>query len=178
MKSILIYLLFFTSFAMCSGAFDNGTATGKGKFKLDLTINPFNKISFGQTYGVISYGITDRIDIHGYISDHSGNFTTIYGGIFYQFFKSDKIDLATAFGVRSDIEDKEFKHLFFPQLLYTINLSEKIFIGGSMVNVMDKNTSNIAIDIGIFYKLKYLKNVVTMCILNNLKSSMKLSKIF
>ena len=90
MKSILIYLLFFTSFAMCSGAFDNGTATGKGKFKLDLTINPFNKISFGQTYGVISYGITDRIDIHGYISDHSGNFTTIYGGIFYQFFKSDK----------------------------------------------------------------------------------------
>ena len=52
MKSILIYLLFFTSFAMCSGAFDNGTATGKGKFKLDLTWNPFNKLINGQSYAV------------------------------------------------------------------------------------------------------------------------------
>ena len=36
----LLIQLFFASHAVASGGYDNGTAAGKGKLDLDLTINP------------------------------------------------------------------------------------------------------------------------------------------
>ena len=88
----LISLSLFCSILFASGGFDNGTATGRGRFKFDLTWNPFDKIDFGQTYCVFSYGITDRFDFHGYFSRHPGPFYTWYAGGFFQFHKSKKID--------------------------------------------------------------------------------------
>ena len=97
---ILITLLLIPCSVWGSGGYDNGTATGKGKFQLDLTWNPFDRFDFGQTYGVLSYGFTNRFDLHGYISRHTGPYYTWYGGIFYQFYKSKRIDLASAVGIR------------------------------------------------------------------------------
>ena len=100
MKRNLTYMILFLSIVFASGGYDNGSSVGKGKFQIDLTWNPFNKINFGQSYIVVSYGVTDKIDIHGYLSNHYENYNTMYLGLFYQFFKSKNIDLATAFGFR------------------------------------------------------------------------------
>ena len=140
-----------------SGGYDNGTATGKGLFKLDFTLNPFNKFSFGQSYIVGSYGLTNSFDIHGFISDHNSEYKTWYTGIFYQFFDSKRLDLATAIGIRNK-SNSSMKHLFLPQLLYTVFLNEDFFIGGSVVNVksleLDKNYGN-AIDVSLHYEFDY-----------------------
>ena len=61
----------------------------------------------GQSYVVLGYGLTDRLDIHGYYSIHSEGFHTYYTGLFYQFLRSNKIDLATAAGMRPNIKNKK-----------------------------------------------------------------------
>lgn len=157
----LIYIFLFISLLFGSGGYDNGTATGKGRFKFDLTWNPFNKINFGQSYVVGSYGITDKFDFHGYISTNKNNYSTYYFGLFYQFYNNN-IHLATAFGIRKKINGK-LNDVFLPQLLYTIPLSKKIDLGGSIVNVYNLNDSlnkGTAIDIGLYYKLNYKTNYI------------------
>ena len=124
---------------------------------MDLTWNPFNKINFGQSYIVMSYGLTDKIDIHGYFSNHYEKYNTIYLGLFYQFFKNKNIDLATAFGFRKRI-DMNNTQFFAPQFLYTLSLTEKIYVGGSFVNVRNsklKKNYGTSIDIGLFHRLKF-----------------------
>ena len=156
-KLTCLFLLYSILFG--SGGYDNGTATGKGKFQIDLTLNPFDKFEFGQTYSVMSYGITERFDIHGYISRHNGPFYTWYGGLFYQFYKKDKIDLATAIGIRKRFDDT-WTHIFSPQILYTVNITEKVKIGGSMVNVYNYTTEKnygLTFDIALGYTIP-LKN--------------------
>ena len=153
----LICLLLFFSVLFGSGGFDNGTATGRGKFQFDLTWNPFDKIESGQTYGVVSYGITNRFDLHAYISRHNGPFYTWYGGLFYQFYKSNKIDLSTAVGIRKRF-DETWTHIFAPQLLYTIHLNDKLYLGGSFVKVKKqklKKPYGVAVDVSLSYRLKY-----------------------
>ena len=84
-----------------------------------------------------------------------------------EFLKSQKIDLATAVGVRRRF-DKNWTHIFVPQLLYTIHLNDRLNLGGSMVDIMeslsDKSTRDrdkklnklgVAVDVGVFYQLKY-----------------------
>ena len=160
-RFILIILNF--SILLASGGFDNGTSTGKGKFKLDLTWNPFNKISFGQSYAVLSYGLTSKLDIHSYFANHTSGFNTWYAGIFYQFYDSERLDLATAVGIRRRT-DQDWTHVFFPQLLYSAFITEKIYLGGSFVSVNDiswkKNNFDIAVDVGLFYKVKYQTKLI------------------
>ena len=153
----LTYSLYFLSiiFAAESGGFDNGTSTGKGKFQLDLTWNPFDKYEFGQSYAVISYGINDNFDIHGYISEHPENYNTYYIGLFYQFYRSEKLDLSTAIGIRKKTDEK-WNHMFFPQLLYTRIINKKFYIGGSFVNIYDYDSKfdyGLALDVALFYRL-------------------------
>ena len=57
---IKILLLLLPICLTASGGYDNGTATGKGQFQIELTSNPFDKIDFGQTYIVMSYGLSHR----------------------------------------------------------------------------------------------------------------------
>jgi len=156
-SKIKIFLLFLPIFLIASGGYDNGTATGKGQFQLDLTWNPFDQLDFGQSYVVMSYGLTHRLDIHGYISHHTEGYETWYGGIFYQFLKTKKIDLATAVGIRRKFNEKLI-HVFAPQLLYTIRLNDNLYLGGSFVIVNNQNPEDrfgIAVDVGAFYRLKY-----------------------
>ena len=89
----------------------------------------------GQSYVVLGYGLTDRLDIHGYYSIHTEGFHTYYAGLFYQFLRSKKIDLATAVGMRRNKSNK-YNDLFFPQFLYTIKLKNGYSIGGSFVNLI------------------------------------------
>ena len=158
----LLSILFFSSLLFASGGFDNGTSNGKGKFQIDLTINPFNKIKFGQSYTVLSYGLTNKLDFHGYFSNHANGENSWYLGIFYQFIKLKKIDLATAIGFRRKL-GKDWTHIFAPQLLYTFHINEKISLGGSIVNVKNINEKvnyGQSIDIGIFYKFEYQTKII------------------
>jgi hypothetical protein len=144
-----------------SGGYDHGTSTGKGLLELDFTWNPFNIFEQGQSYVVLGYGFTERLDIHGYYSIHTEGFHTYYTGLFFQFLRSEKIDLATAVGMRINRENKN-SDLFLPQLLYTIKLKDGYSVGGSFVNIMsDLNQSvesmPLAMDVALFIPLnRYL----------------------
>jgi hypothetical protein len=144
-----------------SGGYDHGTSTGKGLLELDFTWNPFNMFEQGQSYVVLGYGFTDRLDVHGYYSIHTEGFHTYYAGLFFQFVKSEKVDLATAVGMRINRANKN-SDLFLPQLLYTIKLKNGCSIGGSLVNIMsdgDQSVESIslAMDVAFFIPLnRYL----------------------
>jgi hypothetical protein len=154
---IIVLCVSSLSLLRASGGYDHGTATGKGLFELDITWNPFNMFDQGQSYVVLGYGLTDRLDIHGYYSIHSEGFHTYYTGLFYQFLRSNKIDLATAAGMRTNIKNKN-SDLFFPQLLYTIKLKHGYSVGGSFVNIMSNVNQSfesmpLAMDIAFFIPL-------------------------
>ncbi len=135
MNRIIIILVFGLAIPLFgSGGYDHGTSTGKGQLELDFTWNPFNIIDFGQSYLVIGYGLTGRLDVHGYYSRQTDNQDNYYYGIFYQFFDKKYLDLATAIGKRHYTVSKT-NDLFFPQLLYNIKISKELTIGGAFVNI-------------------------------------------
>ena len=161
MKQYLIILSLAVVPLFPSGGYDHGTSTGKGLLELDFTWNPFNIFEQGQSYVVLGYGFTDRFDIHGYYSIHTEGFHSYYAGLFFQFLKLEKIDLATAVGMRINRGNKN-SDLFLPQLLYTIKLKGGYSVGGSFVNIMsDLNQSvesmPLAMDVAFFIPLnRYL----------------------
>ena len=161
---IIVILVIYNNYATGSGAYDNGTSVGQDKLKLDFTWNPFNYFDFGQNYIVARYGITNRIDLHGYFCDHGkykDGVNSYYFGLFYQFLDTKYLDLATAVG-RRKMMDLTYSHIFFPQLLYNVKLAKGFTIGGSFVNVrkLDKlvftksNNNWLAFDIGLFIPFK------------------------
>ena len=147
-------------YLFASGAYDKGTSTGKGRFELSITINPLNIVPYGQNYGVLSYGINDKYDLVTYFSSHQNGTKSQYLGIFYQFLNHDKIDLATAFGLR--YTNKEWLDVFCPQLLYNYKLPYDFSIGGSLVKVIEidsKTDRGNAIDITFYSPVKTLKKI-------------------
>jgi len=165
---LILYLFVCPLFS--SGAYDHGTSTGKGKLQIDLTWNPFNYFKNGQSYVVLGYGLTNKLDLHGYYSDH-GNYNngvnSYYYGIFYQIHGSKHLDLSTAIGKRK-MADLDYNHIFFPQILYNIKLNKGYTIGGSMVNVVSEsysinrktNSSWLTFDIALFIPItKYISKI-------------------
>ena len=134
LKNIIIIILISVTTSFSSGGYDHGTSTGKGQLELDFTWNPFDLIKFGQTYIVVGYGLTSRLDIHGYFAHQTDHQDNYYYGVFYQFIDSKYVDLASAIGKRhytvSKIDD-----LFFPQLLFNIKFSKLLSLGGAFVNI-------------------------------------------
>ena len=146
----LQYTLLLISSLMAGSGYDHGTAAGKGNLDIALTWNPFNYFADGQSYVVLGYGITDKIDIHGYYSRPVNNNDNYYAGLFYQFYESNRIDLATAIGLRKYINDDK-QHIFVPQLLYTVKLGKGYEIGGSFVGLVEKEDYlGTAIDAAIY----------------------------
>ena len=137
---ILVLYLFACSLSS-SGAYDHGTSTGKGKLQIDLTWNPFNYFPEGQSYIVASYGFSEKFDVHGYYSIPINGSDNYYLGLFYQFYKNKYMDLATAVGVRQ-YWPKSHRHLFAPQLLYTLYVFKGLRIGGSLVVLRDIEKNN------------------------------------
>ena len=161
MKQYLIILSLAVVPLLPSGGYDHGTSTEKGLLELDFTWNPFNIFKQGQSYVVLGYGLTNRLDIHGFYSIHTEGFHTYYAGLFYQFLRSEKIDLATAAGIRINRENIN-RDLFFPQLLYTIKLRDGYSVGGSFVNIISGDDPSVgsmplAMDFAFFIPLnRYL----------------------
>jgi hypothetical protein len=158
-KLIKIFLLNTLLFASenPSGAYDHGSSAGKSNWDISLTWNPFNYFEQGQSYVVLGYGLTKRLDIHGYYSltyDGSDNF---YGGFSYQFLNKKFLDLSTAAGIRIFSNNSNL-NLFFPQLMYTVKLSEIYRVGGSIVNINDKAKS-IGVSNDIFIMVKIYENI-------------------
>ena len=73
---------------IASGAYDKGTSAGKGNFEINLTINPFNLIPYGQNYAVLSYGLSSRTDFVCFYSKHTNGTESYYLGGFHQFLNS------------------------------------------------------------------------------------------
>jgi len=159
-KLILVLLLFTISSIFASGAYDHGTATGKGKLQLDFTWNPFNTVEFGQTYLVLGYGLTNRLDLHGYFANQTSGENNYYVGLFYQFLDYEYLDLATAVGIRQYFKSPS-SHLFFPQLLYNFKLGGGFTIGGSLVGIREINEGKFeyqgsAFDVSLYIPLTTL----------------------
>jgi len=159
--------LFLPILLMASGGYDHGTAAGKGNWDISLTWNPYNYFEQGQSYAILGYGLTNRLDIHGYYSyTHIGN-DNYYGGFFYQFYQSSRLDLSTGIGIRKYVNEMT-THLFLPQLLYTVKVSDRIRIGGSFVDIRNQNiegSKGIASDIFLMVKIyendKYKIDITT-----------------
>ena len=168
----LLFLLFIKAL-YSSGGFDHGSSTGKGMIQLDFTWNPFNYFKHGQNYLVFGYGITDKIDIHGYYSNHvhyEDGVNSYYYGLFYQFLNTKYLDLSTAIG-RRRMMNLDYSHYFFPQLLYNIKLHNNYSIGGSFVNVKKESNSiihrskneRITFDIALYIPLtKYFLKIIDL----------------
>ena len=151
----LFYLLNFITILSASGGYDSGTSAGKNKLDLSFTLNPFNYFEQGQSYLVVGYGITDNLDIHAYYSSSRHNEENYYIGTFYQFYRSKKIDIATAIGLRKFQNQKEI-HFFVPQLLYSVKINQDFTIGGSLVDIRSNDLESrlgIAIDTFISYNI-------------------------
>ena len=148
-----------------SGAYDKGTSAGKGIWEISFTLNPFNLISYGQNYCVLSYGISNRFDLVSYYSAHKNGQQSFYFGGLYQFFGNKTIDISTALGFRRNfIDNSSFYDLFAPQLLYNFKLPNNYTVGGSVVNVISLNNSNLvnvgtATDVTIFFPIKNIKKI-------------------
>ena len=120
--SIYIFASFLNNKLFGSGAYDKGSSTGKGRFELSITLNPFEIVPYGQNYAVLSYGLGHKLDIVSYYSSHKNGTQSQYLGLLYQFFESQKLDLATAVGLRHQNDGKW--DIFAPQILYNFKLSK------------------------------------------------------
>jgi len=160
-KTTKLLSLLLPIFLMASGGYDHGTSAGKGNWDISLTWNPFNYFEQGQSYVVLGYGLTKRLDIHGYYSSTNIGGDNYYGGFYYQFLDTPSLDLSTAIGMRAYRYNSEL-HLFLPQLLYTVKLSDRIRVGGSFVNIRSQKlktskgiSSDVFLMLNIYANEKY-----------------------
>ncbi|MBK6717824.1 MAG: hypothetical protein IPG57_22830 [Burkholderiales bacterium] len=129
----LLAMLIATS-GQAAGGYDQGTPAGKGDLDLDFTLNPMDRVKNGQSYVVWGYGLTDRLDFHGYASHEAGGTDQIYYGLMVNFYRNAWLDLSTAFGLR---HRSGRTHRLFPQLLYTVRLPQQFDLIGSFTRVTD-----------------------------------------
>lgn len=135
----LLSLLVLGGSAACwaAGGYDQGTPAGRGNLDLDFTLNPGDRVKNGQSYVVWGYGLTDRLDFHGYLSHEAGGTDQVYYGLMLNVFSGPWLDLSTAVGLRH--RDGE-THALFPQLLYTVKLPRDFDLIGSVTRVRNTST--------------------------------------
>jgi hypothetical protein len=163
MNSKLINIILFSTFLFASesGGFDHGSSAGKGNWDISLTWNPFNYFEQGQSYVVLGHGLTHKLDIHGYYSATHNGGDNYYGGFSYQFYRTNRLDLSTAIGIRKYVNETN-THLFLPQLLYTVKVCDSIGIGGSFVDIRSQKletskgiASDVFLMVNIYENKKY-----------------------
>ena len=161
LKYKIFNTIFVISLINASGAYDIGSSAGKNNWDISITLNPFNLIDYGQDYLVISYGLTNKIDMVNYISKHYNGTKSYYLGGLYQFMDNDQLDLSTAIGVRKVVNIEKSNDLFFPQILYNYKINNKYSIGGSIVKVgkiyhKSIKHTGISIDLGLYKQLPFI----------------------
>ena len=158
MKIKFFCLFLFPISLVGSGGYDHGTAAGLGNLDFSITWNPFNYFKQGQNYVVLGYGLTNRLDIHGYYSHTLERNDNYYGGFSYQFYQSKRFDLSTAIGLRKFV-DNSITQLFLPQLLYTAHINEKLSLGGSFVDIRSqKSVKKLGTSIDVFIMYNIFEN--------------------
>lgn len=142
--------------AYASGGYDNGPPAGAGNLDIDVTINlgdlynggPRELYNKGQSYLVWGFGLTNRLDFHGYVSHEAAGTNQIYYGLMHNFVSNDSVDLSTAFGARHRLKQVD---ALFPQLLYTFKLPEHFEIAGSFTNVYDIKKKAVEVSRSIWH---------------------------
>lgn len=159
---LIILVLLINDFGFSSGGYDNGTSNGKGVLQLDFTLNPFNIFEQGQSYIVCGYGLSNKFDLHGYLSKHAEGYYSYYYGIYLQLIKLKFIDLSSAVGLR-EYSNSDVKHIFYPQLLFTLKLKNNYEIGGSLVSIRNFNNNYLGSSFDIFIsipiKIGFIKKI-------------------
>lgn len=145
MKKIVLTLIFFCLYLSFSAfaLFDTGTALDKGRLELDVAINPFKSISYGQNFVFGHYGLGNGYEIHGYYSkwgtifDWNDSIYESYVGILKQWGQYEYLDLATSVGVRRVSQVGDIPTLFGPGILYTWKISPVFRIAGHLNYIAD-----------------------------------------
>ena len=104
------------------------------RVKIGLSLafyNPIGLVPYGQNYAVLSYGISKNTDIVTYYSKHQNGTRSQYIGGLYQFFKSDRVDLATAIGIRNTDSNKN--DIFFLKFFILTNYQANFILEGALL---------------------------------------------
>ena len=131
----LIFLCF-SLYSFTFALFDTGTAMDKGKIELDVAINPFESVNYGQNFVFGHYGLGNGYEIHGYFSKWGTIFNwdnstyESYIGILKQWVSFEQLDLATSVGIRNVYLSGDVPDLFGPGILYTWKISKLFRIAG------------------------------------------------
>ena len=133
---ILIFFFFFSS--TVHALFDTGTALEKGKFEIDVAVNPFKNITYGQNFAFLQYGLGNGYEVHGYLSKHgtiydwdNSTYET-YMGILKQWASFKYVDLATVIGIRKVLNPANDPSLIGPGILYTLKINPIFRIAGHL----------------------------------------------
>lgn len=145
----LLLLLTSSSYAL----FDTGTAMAKGKLELDVCVNPFRNIDYGQNWVFWHYGLGNEWEYHGYLSkwgnifDWQGSDYEGYMGFLKQWANYEKLDLATCLGIRKIFDSLSNPSLIGPGILYTIKLTPQVRMAGHLqyIGEISENDGHIGI---------------------------------
>jgi len=137
----LAWLLICSSFAFA--LFDTGTAMEKGKFELDVSINPLTDINYGQNFVFLHYGLGNEFELHGFFSKHgdiynwnNSNYEG-YIGLLKQWYSSERLDLATCVGIRKVLTTSMNPSLIGPGFLYTYRINQDFRLAGHLQYIGD-----------------------------------------
>jgi hypothetical protein len=133
-----VLIFFFFSSSTAHALFDTGTALEKGKFEIDVAINPFKSITYGQNFAFLHYGLGKGFEIHGYLSKHGviydwkdSTYET-YIGLLKQWASFECVDLATVIGIRKVLRPLSDPSLIGPGFLYTFKIKPSFRIAGHL----------------------------------------------
>lgn len=133
---VLIIFFFFSSTSRA--LFDTGTALEKGEFEIDVAVNPFRSIEYGQNFAFLHYGLGNGYEVHGYLSkwgticDWDNSTYETYMGILKQWANFEYVDLATVIGIRKVLNPANNPSLIGPGVLYTLKTNPSFRIAGHL----------------------------------------------
>lgn len=137
-KIFFVFLFFFwVSNSPVFALFDTGTALPKGKFEVDVSVNPFPSIKYGQNFVFLHYGLGKGYEINGYLSkwgtiyDWNNSHYETYIGFLKQWADFEYLDLATEVGLRKVLTYDTFS-LIGPGVLYTLKIQPSFRIAGHL----------------------------------------------
>ena len=148
-----------------------GTVMGPGKLEVDVTINPFESVTYGQNFAYAHYGLGNLFEVNGYVSKW-GTITNwndstyeIYMGVMKQWATVGPLDLSTAVGLRKVLRGTDNFSLIGPGVLYAWHLSPVLRLAGHFQYIGElKNSAGLTLgalnqgfthEIGFYYRVAF-----------------------
>ncbi|HVN67939.1 MAG TPA: hypothetical protein VMT55_06165, partial [Candidatus Sulfotelmatobacter sp.] len=164
---LILFLILFLPVSPSLALFDTGTALDKGKAELDFSVNPFSSISYGQSWVFFHYGLGGGYEVHGYqskwgaITDWNNSVYESYLGLLKQWAHFDRVDLATAVGVRQVWQAGVDPTLIGPGILYTVRVTDQWRVAGHLQYIGDISGQTVSAynlgytsEIGLYYMFR------------------------